>query len=264
MRYHTQNLNERGDKVAGSMFWHGRAWLYGKQRYDEMMHAEWMFGRHARGFAAYGEMGAGENNSGLTLHVCLPWIFSVYLCFEGVKQCRQPHKTGLAIHSGGFWTYVFTNEDDSRSDDPWYAKNRCWNFPWTLKHHLTEILTHEAPTLAQPIWDDRGKSFMAGWDDRVAAEKTVAVTYPYTYVLKSGTIQRREARVFVDRMTWRARWWPLIPIRKVRTSISINFSEEVGERTGSWKGGCTGCGYDMLPDETPLMCLRRMERERKF
>lgn len=30
------------------------------------------------------------------------------------------------------------------------------------------------------------------------------------------------------------------------------------------KGGCTGCGYDIKPGETPLECLQRMERERKF
>jgi hypothetical protein len=50
----------------------------------------------------------------------------------------------------------------------------------------------------------------------------------------------------------------------VRTSIEVGFDDEVGERTGSWKGGTIGCGYDMLPDESAVQCLRRMERERKF
>jgi hypothetical protein len=44
----------------------------------------------------------------------------------------------------------------------------------------------------------------------------------------------------------------------------IEFNDEVGERTGSWKGGTLGCGYNLLPNETPLECLRRMEKERKF
>jgi hypothetical protein len=44
----------------------------------------------------------------------------------------------------------------------------------------------------------------------------------------------------------------------------VVFSAEVGERSGSWKGGCIGCGYDLLPDELPEECLRRMERDRKF
>ena len=32
----------------------------------------------------------------------------------------------------------------------------------------------------------------------------------------------------------------------------------------SWKGGCTGCSYDMIEGETIKACLGRMERERKF
>jgi len=49
-----------------------------------------------------------------------------------------------------------------------------------------------------------------------------------------------------------------------RRTIAVEFNEEVGERTGSWKGGVLGCGYDMKPGETRLECLRRMERERRF
>jgi hypothetical protein len=50
---------------------------------------------------------------------------------------------------------------------------------------------------------------------------------------------------------------------RIRTTIGVEFNDEVGERSGSWKGGTLGCGYEILPNETPLMCLRRMEKERK-
>jgi len=92
---------------------------------------------------------------------------------------------------------------------------------------------------------------------------------PYRYVLRDGTVQERTATISVSEMEWRWRWfmwlaWP----RKVRRSIEVAFSDEVGERTGSWKGGCTGCGYEMrrgaFRDETPGECLQRMEQERKF
>lgn len=58
------------------------------------------------------------------------------------------------------------------------------------------------------------------------------------------------------------KWFPFI--RTVNKSIEIQFNDEVGEDTGSWKGGCIGCGYNMLPNETPEMTLRRMEKERIF
>jgi hypothetical protein len=93
----------------------------------------------------------------------------------------------------------------------------------------------------------------------------------YTYRLKSGEIQERTATYYVDEMEWRWRIFhrlyklgiKLGP-KKVMRCISVSFSGEVGERTGSWKGGTLGCGYEMLPGETAQECLRRMERERKF
>lgn len=89
--------------------------------------------------------------------------------------------------------------------------------------------------------------------------------YHYRYVLRSGVVQDVTATVRVEERERRWRWftwlaWP----RGVQRSIAVDFSGEVGERTGSWKGGTIGCGYTLLPNETPLGCLRRMERERKF
>jgi len=54
--------------------------------------------------------------------------------------------------------------------------------------------------------------------------------------------------------------WP----RWTKESIDVEFSGEVGERSGSWKGGCIGCSYDLRPDETMLCTLRRMEKEQSF
>ena len=92
-------------------------------------------------------------------------------------------------------------------------------------------------------------------------------SFPYRYRLRSGEVQVRTATVTGERMAWawRLPWkvgvfWP----RKVRTSIWVKFSGEVGEETGSYKGGVTGCGSALLPGETPEQCLRRMERERTF
>ena len=64
-------------------------------------------------------------------------------------------------------------------------------------------------------------------------------------------------------MTWRVlKRWPIY--KWYRKSINVQFSDETGERTGSWKGGTIGCGYDMLPGETAEQTLRRMEKEREF
>lgn len=89
--------------------------------------------------------------------------------------------------------------------------------------------------------------------------------HPYTYMLQSGEIQHRTAAVSKRRhvicyRAFKALGWP----RWIKEGIDVTFSDEVGERTGSWKGGTIGCGYDLRPDETIGDCLRRMEAERKF
>lgn len=93
----------------------------------------------------------------------------------------------------------------------------------------------------------------------------------YVYNRKSGETQKRIATYYVDEMEWRWRafHWLYkkgikIGPKIVKRCISVEFNDEVGERTGSWKGGTISCGYELLPNEAPQECLRRMERERKF
>lgn len=100
-----------------------------------------------------------------------------------------------------------------------------------------------------------------GWRFREHHVLTEPETHPYRYVLRSGEVQERAATIYAERRIWTRPW---LPWRMERVSIDVSFSDEVGERTGSWKGGTIGCGYDMLPGERPLDTLRRMERNRKF
>lgn len=268
MRFHSQNLNENHlGQPKGSKFWRGRAWLYGsREHYDELLHWEWHFGKYARDFAITATVGCGDSDAGVCFHVCIPWLFSLFLVFPYVYRCGE-YKTGIAIHNGAFWIHPFTDEHESRSDDPWWEKAYAFNFPWTYKHHLTEVLrpAFGVDSADWPsVWDDKGKDFLGTFDERKAAEKSVSLTYDYTYTLKRGEVQKVKATVFVSRMTWRMRWWPLLPFKKVRTSIDVAFDQEVGEGSGSWKGGVVGTGYEMLPGEMPLETLRRMEKEVKF
>lgn len=83
----------------------------------------------------------------------------------------------------------------------------------------------------------------------------------YQYVLRSGEVQYRVATITEETRLYTRPW---LPHRWLSRSIDIKFSGEVGERSGSWKGGTIGCSYKMQPHETPLAALRRMERERKF
>lgn len=256
----------------GSMFWHGRCWLYTKRE----IHCEWMFFKWARDFAITLRFGGGDNDDGIQFHVCLPWLFSVYLRMAGVFRCKEC-KTGIAIHNQAIWFYPLCWENEHRCDDPWWRRWHCWAFPWSYDWHSTEVLTPQPPELAKTVWiERRGDRKLRRIDSfemlREQHEFRDGVTeiHDYTYHRKNGDVQRVKAHIHVNRMVWRMRWWPILPFKKVRTSIDVQFKDvdgkvtEVGEGTGSYKGGCTACGYDMLPGETPWQTLLRMESERKF
>lgn len=253
MRYHSQNLTaDYLDRKERSLFWAGRAWL-------GEIHWQWSLGPYAGDFAGWISFGYGEAGRGICLHACIPLLFSIYLVFETLGPACRECKSGVAIHNGALWLYPLVDEMESRSDWPWWKKNFAWYFPWTFDWFKTEILSHDF----KPVWTEvRGKR--RDYDERKKAELSVEKSYPYNYTLRSGEKQTRTAAIHVTRMEWRARWWPLIPRKQIRTSIDITFNDEVGEGTGSWKGGCTGCGYEMLPSETPEQTLRRMESERLF
>ena len=137
----------------------------------------------------------------------------------------------------------------------WWGESRyVLHLPWEYRFIVHEVRKPDGS------WVKAVNSWDAGEPDgRWTAQ------YPYRYVLKSGEVQDRIATVTVERREWRQKWlqWTRL-FRKVRTCIEVRFNDEVGERSGTWKGGCTGCGYDIKPGETPEQTLRRMESERKF
>lgn len=87
------------------------------------------------------------------------------------------------------------------------------------------------------------------------------VEYAYSYTLRSGQVQYRKATIQVEARQWTRPW---LPYKRTDKYIDVRFDGEVGERSGSWKGGCIGCSWTMLPHEDAYSALLRMERERKF
>lgn len=152
----------------------------------------------------------------------------------------------------------------------------CFSFPW--EKTVSDEYQCSGPTYGFQFYSDllwikygksKGKStdpilsfYMPwSWKHREHTILSAPETHGYIYRLNSGEIQNRTATIQVERRKWTRCW---LPFRMVKTYIDIQFSSEVGESSGSWKGGCIGCSYDMLPGETPLQTLRRMESERKF
>ena len=159
----------------------------------------------------------------------------------------------------GFYLYPNLNNWEATVFQ-FYNKSLNIEMPWTYKWKRTELLDWDMKTVCK---EEAGERDWHKWyNEKEAWVKDNAKTYDYTYVLKNGTVQNRKATCLIERRTWTVRWAPWI--KKVHTTLDVKFDDEVGERTGSWKGGTIGCSYDMLPNETPEQTLRRMEKEREF
>ena len=86
-------------------------------------------------------------------------------------------------------------------------------------------------------------------------------SHDYKYTLNSGEVQHIVATIQEQYREWRRFW---IPWKMSVKSIYVDFSDEIGEKTGSWKGGVFGCSYNMKKGESPYETLKRMEKEEKF
>lgn len=142
----------------------------------------------------------------------------------------------------------------------WRDKTKIIDLPWSWSVHRKSQL------LADESWSHEffRKGGRLSWEEQKALNLWKK-DLPYTYVLSSGEVQERRAVIRVEEWESRRRWLNWCPLfARVTRSIWVEFSGEVGEGTGSWKGGTMGCGYDLLPGEAPEACLRRMERDRKF
>lgn len=186
-----------------------------------------------------------------------PGLFHLTIKFpfrnKWTDECDPPewgiayHGKTLFIHRGG--------KGNMKGGGKWWSFYAPWSFQWVRTSYLRKDGSWE-----HELKGDKRMLHRSEWDHLWWSEK-----YPYTYTLKNGTVQNRIATVKVEEREWRWHWfkWSKLP-RRISTTISVDFDDEVGESTGSWKGGTLGCGYELKRSESPLNCLRRMERERIF
>lgn len=169
------------------------------------------------------------------------------------NECDCP-KWGIAYHGQTLWIYR-GGKGNMNGGSKWWTIKMPWIYEWVRTSYLRKDGSWE-----HELKGDKRMLHRDSWKDLWWSE-----THPYTYTLKSGEVQKREATITVEEREWRWHWlkWLGYP-RSIQTTIAVEFNDEVGERTGSWKGGTIGCGYELKRWESPLECLRRMERERKF
>ena len=145
------------------------------------------------------------------------------------------------------WDMDWVRTSKLRSDGTWYTERKGDVKKWKK--------------------NNPGKSVGERWEaEKLLEGELWKETHHYYYKTKYKEEQDDiDATIRVSEMEWRPRWFRWTKLfAKIRKSIDVEFSKEVGSERGSWKGGCTGCGYEMLLGEQPIDTLARMQKERTF
>lgn len=138
---------------------------------------------------------------------------------------------------------------------------------WRLKCKIVHMPWTWGSAVRWSVFDADGKkmSIVHQYDNGPFVDGRHTERHPFVYVLRSGKIQNRIATIHGEELEWRLRYFPWLPWpRLIKRSIAIKFDDEVGERTGSWKGGTIGCSFEWRDGESMQSCLQRMQHEREF
>ena len=192
----------------------------------------------------------------LLVFLFLPW---------GQIYLHIPYDTGIDECESDRWGFYFYGEGTRIPETLVICKGKKTkhiSLPWSLEWVRTSYMLENGEWVHDRK-GNRGKNIDYHSDE--FKESLFTEKHGYLYTLNNGQCQERDAKVTIVEREWRPIWFRWTPIfSKKRRVIEIEFDREVGERTGSWKGGCIGCSWEIFPNETPLMALRRMERVRKF
>lgn len=141
-------------------------------------------------------------------------------------------------------------------------KNTVIRAPWSMEFQRCSTLM-KCPFGDEERWIHELKGdyypMIPGWYNFMESSKW---TEEHPYTVDGKTVTATISVTEIERRPFWFQWTKLFA--KVSKGINVEFSEEVGPGSGSWKGGTTGCGWDMLPGETPKEALQRMEKERTF
>lgn len=235
----------------------GGRWKNGKRSY-RMRWGELTIGKRGSAIELCLFSGAAGNEGRFSLHLHLFWI-NTFISLPFLD--RWAYKPGEMMcswgysHSPDMGFHLHWGEVKRKTWPYWQARTKIVNMPWR-----DWVQTSNDVRRADGSW----APYVGSWERNKEPDGRHLETHPYRYVLRSGEVQERNATIYVERRVYKLKWLRWLPFGRVRHSIDVSFDGEVGERTGSWKGGCFGCDYNLRENETPLECLCRMQRDRRF
>lgn len=163
-------------------------------------------------------------------------------------------KYGFSYNDGFLQVYRGRQTGDSTTD-----QTRSWSMPWTNWHVRRKSLYGPDGDLAWSYVTPYGAKGMPYFDAFYAFKEKELEMVSFT-VEDAGTALLATTyleEIEFTRGTGRWSWLRFFSRRRIRRSLDISFSREVGNEKGSWKGGLVGCSIDAAPGETHESAMRR-------
>lgn len=171
---------------------------------------------------------------------------------EGGYWDEHQREYGFSYWDGFLQVFLGARTHDSSTTQSWSK-----HLPWTqwrhVRHSLYDVNGKHYATLPDlrlgyKEWEERQKI-----EDSCPSAKFAFTDYDGQKITATTVIDEREWRFG----TGYFKWLSAFRKPKIRRSLNLKFSSEVGPDKGSWKGGTVGHSIDMLPDELHEAAFRR-------
>lgn len=159
----------------------------------------------------------------------------------------EPREFGFTIHDGHLSVSFGRQSHDSSTEQRWGMF-----LPWTqwrhVRHSFYDLNGNFFAHVPDRDWEAR-----RNLEDACPARRFEFLDFDGERITASTRIEEREWRFGEGRF----KWLSLFRRPKIRRSLDLKFSAEVGPRKGSWKGGTIRHGCDMQPGELHEAAFRR-------
>jgi hypothetical protein len=179
------------------------------------------------------------------------------LIIELPSIIKPGREYGLSIHEG--YLHVYYGAQTMSNDT---SKSFCKSLPWMAWRFVRKSLYDAA---GEHFWTqlESKKDLSIEPLKRFEAQRAAKEECPSIFfVFDDYDGERIEATTRIEEMEWHLgegwfKWLSFFAKPRIRRSLDIEFSKEVGPKKGSWKGGTLGHGIEMLPGEKHVAAFKR-------
>lgn len=159
------------------------------------------------------------------------------------------------IADDGFLQVFFGPQTDDSSTTKSWSKF----IPWKQWRHVRHSMYGLAGEHHFTQMDADRRKGGDHWDARQAAEDSCPVA---KFLFRDYDGEEIVATARMEEREWRFgegwfKWLSIFRKPRIRRSLDLDFSKEVGKEKGSWKGGTLGHGIEMLPCDDHESAFRR-------